>query len=159
MENKDYTVLYSAEDKEILRVAEDSLNPKVDRVDEIIAYCKEAGIKKIGIANCISFNKQTERLKNVLTSNGFEVESAHCKLGRVKFNELLPGYKGTSCNPAGQAEHLANKETELNIMLGLCLGHDIIFNSKSKAPVTPLVIKDRKHKHNPMEALKVERNN
>lgn len=159
MENKDYTVLYTAEDKEILRVAEDSLNPKIDRVDEIIAYCKEAGIKKIGIANCISFNKQTERLKSVLTSNDFEVENVHCKLGRVKFNELLPGYKGTSCNPAGQAEYLAEQGTELNIMLGLCLGHDIIFNSKSKAPVTPLVIKDRKHKHNPLEALKVERNN
>ncbi len=159
MENKDYTVLYSAEDKEVMKVAEDSLNPKVDRVDEIIAYCKEAGIKKIGIANCISFNKQTERLKNVFRENGLEVESAHCKLGRVKFNELLPGYKGTSCNPAGQAEFLDENDTELNIMLGLCLGHDMIFNSKSKAPVTPLVIKDRKHKHNPLESLKVERNN
>ena len=159
MENKDYTVLYTDEDKEILKVAEDSLNPKVDRVDEIIEYCKEAGIKRIGIANCVTFNKQAEHLKNVLTTNGFSVDKVHCKLGRVRFSDLVPEYKGVSCNPAGQAEYLAEKDTEINIMMGLCLGHDFIFNSKSLAPVTPLVVKDRKHKHHSLEALKIERNN
>ena len=54
MENKDYIKLYNAEDKSILKIAEDSLNPKIDRVSEIIAYCHEAGIKKVGIANCIA---------------------------------------------------------------------------------------------------------
>ena len=159
MENQNYTELYTDEDKEILKVAEDSLNPKVDRVDEIIAYCKEAGIKRIGIANCVSFNKQAKRLENVLTSEGFDVDKAHCKLGRVRFSDLVPDYKGVSCNPAGQAEYLADKDTEVNIMMGLCLGHDFIFNSKSKAPVTPLVVKDRKLDHHTIEVLKKERYN
>lgn len=158
-ENKDYTTLYSDEDKEILKVAEDSLNPKVDRVDEIIAYCKEAGIKKIGIANCVSFNKQAERLTDVLTSEGFTVAKAHCKIGRMRFSDLGLDYKGVSCNPAGQAQHLEENETELNIMMGLCLSHDFIFNAKSKAPVTPLVVKDRKLDHHTIEVLKKERNN
>jgi len=157
MEQKSYRHLYSEEDLNVLKIAEDSLDPKLDRVNEIVAYCKEAGIKKVGIANCISFEKQARTLENVLTSSGLTVEKANCKLGKVKFDELLPGYRGTSCNPAGQADHLAERDTELNIMMGLCLGHDIIFNAKSKAPVTPLLVKDRKLDHNPLQALKVEK--
>lgn len=158
MENKSYTHLYAEDDLEIMKIAEDSLDPKLDRVEEIAEYCKEAGIKKIGIANCISFEKQASQLQKVLTEKGFEVDKAHCKLGKVKFDQLLSGYKGTSCNPAGQADYLAEKKTGLNIMMGLCLGHDIIFNSKSKAPVTPLVVKDRKHKHHSLEALETKNN-
>nr|WP_321452831.1 DUF1847 domain-containing protein [uncultured Carboxylicivirga sp.] len=153
MGNQDYIKLYNAEDKSILKIAEDSLNPKIDRVSEIIAYCHQAGIKKVGIANCIAFEKQTEKLEQILTSNHLEVAKANCKLGKVKFDDLVPGYKGTSCNPAGQAEYLHQNETELNIMIGLCVGHDMIFNAKSKVPVTPLAVKDRKLKHHPLDAL------
>jgi uncharacterized metal-binding protein len=59
--------------------------------------------------------------------------------------------KGISCNPAGQAKFLAENNTELNISFGLCMGHDLIFNQKSKAPVTTLVVKDREHKNNPFK--------
>ena len=159
MENIDYTDLYTEEDKEILKIAEDSLNPKLDRVDEIIEYCKQADIKKIGIANCISFNKETQYLESVLNKNGFAVEKVHCKLGKIPFNELVAGYKGTSCNPAGQAKYLEDKKTDLNIVMGLCLGHDMIFSSKSKAPSTTLVVKDRKLKHKTINILKKELNN
>ncbi len=154
MENKDYTVLYSSEDKKILKIAEDSLDRKINRIDEIIKYCNEAGIKKIGIANCTTFIRETNQLESILTEKGFMVDKVHCKLGKVKFDTLIPNYKGISCNPAGQADYLAEKGTELNIMIGLCLGHDMIFNSKSKAPVTTLVVKDRKEEHYTLGVLK-----
>ena len=48
----DFTNLYSEQDKQILKTAEDALNPKIDRVQEIIEYAKQAYIHKIGIANC-----------------------------------------------------------------------------------------------------------
>ena len=153
MEN-DFTLLYDQHDKQILKIAEDSLNPHIDRIQEIIEYAKEAGFKKLGIANCIAFNKEAEKLEDILLGEDFSVEKVNCKYGRILFEELLPGYKGVSCNPAGQAKYLEEKGTELNIMMGLCLGHDMIFNAKSKAPVTPLVVKDRKLKHNTLEALK-----
>lgn len=156
MEQRSYKNLYSNADLNVMKVAEDSLDPKLDRVREIVAYCKEAGIRRVGIANCISFEKQARTLEDVLTANGLEVAKANCKIGKVKFQDLLPGYKGTSCNPAGQADFLAENDTEINIMMGLCLGHDIIFNTKSKAPVTPLMVKDRKLDHNPLRALKSE---
>nr|WP_321411848.1 DUF1847 domain-containing protein [uncultured Carboxylicivirga sp.] len=157
MESQEYTKLYNEEDKAILKIAEDSLNPKIDRVSEIIAYCHEAGIKKVGIANCIAFEKQAESLEQILTLNNLEVAKANCKLGKVKFDDLVPGYKGISCNPAGQADFLSQNKTELNIMMGLCVGHDMIFNSKSKVPVTPLVVKDRKLKHHTLTALNTEK--
>jgi hypothetical protein len=52
-----------------------------------------------------------------------------------------------------QAEILNEHGTELNIMAGLCVGHDILFIKHSKAGVTPLVVKDRVLQHNPAAAL------
>ena len=154
MFNNNFSALYSDTDKQILKQAEDSLNPGIDRVNEIIQYAEEAKIKKIGIANCTTFIKEANQLEEILINAGFQVEKVHCKFGRVPFNELVPGYKGISCNPAGQAKYLEDKGTELNIMMGLCLGHDMIFNAKSKAPVSPLLVKDRKLDHHTLEAFK-----
>jgi uncharacterized metal-binding protein len=154
MEDTDFTVLYNEHDKNILKIAEDSLDPFLDRIQEIIEYAGESGINRIGIANCTIFNNEAGHLEEILTAAGFTVEKVNCKYGKVPFNDLVPGYKGISCNPAGQAKYLEEKSTELNIMMGLCLGHDMIFNSKSKAPVTPLVVKDRVLKHNTIERLR-----
>lgn len=154
MEESDQIKLYSDEDKHILKIAEDSLDSKLDRVEEIIEYAREAGLKKIGIANCTVFNKEAQLLSEILTENGFAVETVNCKHGKVPFADLVEGYKGISCNPAGQANYLEEKGTELNIMMGLCLGHDMIFNSKSKAPVTPLIVKDRVLQHYSLEKLR-----
>jgi len=154
MDNIIFTDLYSENDKQILKVAEDSLNPELDRVQEIIEYAREAGLESIGIANCITFNKEAEHLEKILKDSGFSVNKVNCKYGRVPFDELISGYKGISCNPAGQAKYLEEKGTELNIMMGLCLGHDMIFNSKSKAPVTPLIVKDRRLQHYTLEKLR-----
>ena len=154
MENIDFTVLYNNQDKQVLKIAEDSLNPRIDRVREIVEYAKEAGIKRIGIANCTIFNSESDLLEGILSDSGFIVEKVNCKYGRVPFDDLLTGYKGISCNPAGQVKYLEERGTELNIMMGLCLGHDMIFNAKSKAPVTPLIVKDRKLQHNTLEGLR-----
>ena len=150
----EFTHLYTNKDKNILKTAEDSLDPRIDRIEEIIEYAKEANINRIGIANCVAFNKEADRLEKILTEAGFRTEKVNCKYRKVPFDSLVPRYKGVSCNPAGQAKYLEDKDTELNIMMGLCLGHDMIFNSKSKAPVTPLVVKDRKLKHQTLQVLK-----
>ncbi len=154
MGNTDFKLLYNQEDIQILKTAEDSLNPRLDRVQEIIEYARQAGFEKLGIANCTVFNKEADHLNTILSDAGFTVEKVNCKYGRVPFDDLLLGYKGVSCNPAGQAKYLEERGTELNIMMGLCVGHDMIFNSKSKAPVTPLLVKDRKLAHHTIEALK-----
>ena len=41
----------------------------------------------------------------------------------------------------------------MNIIVGLCVGHDMLFNKHSTAPVTTLVVKDRVTGHNPVAVL------
>ena len=57
------------------------------------------------------------------------------------------------CNPVGQATLLNEAETELNILCGLCVGHDAVFGMTSRAPVTTLIVKDRVLAHNPVGAI------
>lgn len=57
------------------------------------------------------------------------------------------------CNPIAQALILNRVGTELNIVLGLCVGHDTLFIMYSKAPVTYLAVKDRVTGHNPLAAI------
>jgi uncharacterized metal-binding protein len=154
MDKERFSDLYNDDDRQILKVAEDTVDRSLDRIAEIISYAKEANISRIGIANCTTFTREAKELQNILSEEGFEVERVHCKYGRMPFSDILEGYEGISCNPAGQAKYLEEKGTDLNIMMGLCLGHDMIFNAKSKAPVTPLIVKDRKLGHKTFEMLR-----
>ncbi|MBL8024794.1 MAG: DUF1847 domain-containing protein [Fibrobacteres bacterium] len=143
----DIDSLYDGNDLEIMSLAEESRLPGKNRVEEIRNYALKAGIKRIGIANCIGLQKEADKLKSFLSAD-FEVFDVNCKCGQIPKNALLKTNKtGACCNPAGQAKTLASHETELNIVLGLCLGHDILFNQKSRAPVTTLIVKDLALKH------------
>jgi len=143
--------LYSKEDIDIMRVAEASRMIGKNRVEEIKNYARKSGIKRIGLAYCIGLSKEAEKLKEMLQDE-FEVFAIDCKTGKIPSNELLGNdAKGISCNPAGQAKYLSDSKTQLNISFGLCMGHDIVFNMKSKSPVTTLIVKDREFKHNPVK--------
>ena len=57
------------------------------------------------------------------------------------------------CSPIIQATILNEEETDFNILVGLCVGHDSLFFKYSKAFTTVLVAKDRVLAHNPAGAL------
>lgn len=149
---EDSRKLYSADDLRMMRAAEDALLPGQNRIEELKLFARNSGIKKIGIAHCVGMTKEAMMLKERLADE-FEVYTVDCKYQKIKAAELLDDdtIKGTSCNPAGQADFLEQNETELNISFGLCVGHDMMFNMKSKVPTTTLIVKDREHKHNPYE--------
>lgn len=140
---------YNAHDRNIMKNAEAAKSNKHDRVDEIMAFASSSGMKKIGIAFCVNFKKEAAKLNDILVTNGFEVFSVDCKYGKIKKDELIPGAKGLLCNPAGQASYLKEHQCELNIMMGLCVGHDMVFNLHSEVPVSPLIVKDRVRNHYP----------
>ncbi|MGD0081207.1 MAG: DUF1847 domain-containing protein [Methanoregula sp.] len=122
------------------------------RVDEIIEYAKIRGMKRIGIATCYALMSESRSLSDILERNGFDVVSVSCLCGEVNPQDVgMPG--DIFCNPIMQAEVLNREKTELNIMVGLCLGHDILFLRHCKAETTPLVVKDRALGHNPVAAL------
>ena len=58
------------------------------------------------------------------------------------------------CNPIAQAEYLNRAGCELNVLIGLCVGHDSLFIRYSKAPVTVLAAKDHVYDNAPMEYFK-----
>ena len=57
------------------------------------------------------------------------------------------------CNPIAQAMLLNEQETEFNVVVGLCVGHDSMFFKYAKALSTTLIAKDRALAHNPAGAL------
>ena len=146
--------LYTPDDIRTMQLADEARLPGKNRVEEIRNYAKLAGLKRIGIANCVTVQKEANMLKETLAAD-FDVYAIDCKCGKVPASEFLGAdAKGISCNPAGQADFLTESNTELNVVMGLCVGHDMVFSAKSQAPTTTLIVKDREHKHNPMETFK-----
>ncbi len=153
MEIGEINKLYDNQSLGVMQVAEDAYERGSNRVYELKNFARRAGIKRIGIAHCVSLPKEADSVKQFL-SDEFEVFTIDCKCGKITKHEML-GCEGNSimCNPAGQAEYLKKNNTELNISMGLCVGHDMIFNQKSASPVSTLVVKDRPTQNNPMESI------
>jgi uncharacterized metal-binding protein len=127
------------------------------RIEEVIEFAKVMGYKKIGIAFCIGLSREAEIIHTVLEKH-FEVYSVCCKVCGIpkKTFDMKPisgNPEETMCNPAGQAAVLNDNGTELNLIVGLCIGHDIVFTKVSEAPVSTLVAKDRVLAHNPCGAI------
>jgi len=133
---------------------------KYTRVEEIIEFAKRMEFKKIGIASCVGLLNESRIFANILKNNGFEVYASICKVGSMKKDEVTELDKEKTiktgnimCNPILQAEILNNEETELNVVIGLCVGHDSLFYKYSNALTTTLITKDRVLAHNPVGAL------
>jgi len=132
------------------------------RIKELIEFGKLFSTQKIGVAFCAGMRDEAVRIVSLLEKNGFAVASVMCKCGGVDKTRLKVAkeYKiddplkfEAGCNPVLQAELLNEVETDFNVIVGLCLGHDMLFTMNSKAPVTTLIVKDRLLGHNPVIAL------
>jgi uncharacterized metal-binding protein len=143
--------------EEVLKRGSDSQGYQWTRIRELIEYTRVLRYKKIGIAGCIGLMEESKLLARILTEAGLQVVLVGCMAGgatRGKFG--LRERKGAphfACNPIMQAEVLNRERTDLNVMVGLCLGHDVLFIKYSEAGVTPLIVKDRVTGHNPIAAL------
>lgn len=135
---------------------------KYTRVQETIEFIKKYGAKKVGIATCVGLLNEAGIFARLLRKHNIEFYAVGCKIGAIekseinipKENTLTKGEKYEAmCNPIMQAKILNSQNTDLNIMIGLCVGHDALFMRYSKAPVTTLIVKDRVTGHNPAVAL------
>ena len=124
-----------------------TLRKDLSRIEEIVVFAKELGYKKIGLAFCKAMSSDAKIVHEYLENNGLQAISYMCKIGSIAYEELnMTHPSGFSlCNPIGQANLLNHAKTDLNIVLGLCLGHDSLFFKHSNAPATVLVVKDKKH--------------
>ena len=127
------------------------------RIEEALLFAKELKLERIGFAACVAMEWEMGYLLKLFTREGFEVFTASCQIGRVGAEARgAPEVKDcvrSSCNPIAQAEILNSENTQLNFIVGLCMGHDILFTKYSKAPVSTLIVKDRVTGNNPAATL------
>ena len=155
-------------DHETERILEASLDISSEqdrtlcRLSELIYFCLEMRYQHIGVAYCIDLQEPAEILVRVLR-RFFHVYPVSCKIGGIPFStelvgaaaggESKPGRRSIACNPRGQAEVLNRIGTDMNLMVGICIGADCIFSKFSDAPVTTLFVKDRSLANNPIGAV------
>ena len=128
------------------------------RVQEIMEFARKIGAHKIGIANCIGLINEARTFARILRANGFQPYSVICKVaGKAKSSIGIPAQceeiGAAMCNPILQARLLNQAGTDLNVVIGLCVGHDSLFYRYSDAYVTTLVTKDRVTGNNPAATL------
>ena len=131
------------------------------RLREVIEFCKRMGYTKIGMAFCVGLKNEAKIIDRIIKAHGFEVVSVVCKTGGISKElagiqeeyKLKPGKYEPMCNPIAQAELLNEEQTQFNIVVGLCVGHDSLFIKHSNALLTTLIAKDRVLAHNPVGAV------
>jgi len=136
--------------------------PLRPRIREIAEFAKKIGAEKIGLAFCSGLHDEASRANRIFENHCLDVVSAMCSCGAIDKEDVgLPKeYKirspenfEASCNPLMQAELLNRAKTTFNVLVGLCVGHDMLFTKYSEAPVTTLIVKDRLTGHNPVSTL------
>jgi uncharacterized metal-binding protein len=138
-----------------------SVHARWTRVEDTVAFARLMRYRRVGIATCIGLLEETRRLEEILRAQGLEPVSVCCKVGSVDkgllgvadADKVRPGTFEPACNPVAQARILNEVGTDMNVIVGLCVGHDMLFSKHSAAPVTTLVVKDRVTGHNPAAVL------
>ena len=131
------------------------------RLREVAEFAKRMGYTRLGIGFCGGLHREATIVDRILRDQGFEVVSVVCKTGSIpKEKADIPddlhvhlGQFEPMCNPIAQAQLLNRANTQFNICLGLCVGHDSLFYKYCDAPVTTLVAKDRVTGNTPAAAI------
>jgi uncharacterized metal-binding protein len=152
--------LYKEHELEILKKStaiESRYYMEKTRIEEIIIFSKMMNYKRIGLAFCVGLEEEANVICSIFKKH-FKVYSVCCKVCGIskedfELEKIDKERRESMCNPIGQVTVLNEKNTDLNIIIGLCIGHDILFTAHSQAPVTTLVVKDRVLAHNPLGAI------
>ncbi len=131
------------------------------RIQEICEFAQKIGAEKIGLAFCMGLVQEARVVDGLFKSQGFEVVSVICKVGHIPKEEIgikdeekiNIGSVEAACNPIFQAKALNEAQTGLNVVLGLCVGHDSLFFKYAEAYTTVLAVKDRVTGHNPLAPI------
>jgi uncharacterized metal-binding protein len=134
---------------------------RTTRIEDTMDFARRIGAKTLGIAHCVGLMEEARTARNIFLAGGFEVYTVCCKVGSIPKEtigledreKVRPGHYEALCSPIGQAALLNKAGTQLNVVIGLCVGHDSLFFMHSQAPATVLIAKDRVLGHNPVACL------
>lgn len=108
------------------------------RIREVRELARRMGYRRIGLAHCRDMHREAALAARYLREHELE--------------PVLPPL-ATDCDPLGQAALFAEHDCDFNLIAGMCVGHDALFIRHSRAPVTSLVVRDLRLRHNPVGAL------
>ncbi|SDP84157.1 DUF1847 domain-containing protein [Desulforhopalus singaporensis] len=101
------------------------------RIEEALHFAKQLNCTRVGLAACAAFENETRILKSLFRKEGIQVFCTNCPIGGVTAEERglpqLAEYINSACNPIAQAKILNRERTELNFIVGLCMGHDMVY--------------------------------
>lgn len=131
------------------------------RAEKTMVFARNMGWNHIGVAFCLLLADEANIFCSILRDNGFEVESVVCKTGSLP-SEITSASGETkysfgtdaACNPIAQAMLMNEAGTELNVILGLCVGHDTLFIRHSEAPITCLATKEHCSDHHVIDSIR-----
>lgn len=131
---------------------------RMTRIEEIAEFAGKIGARRLGVATCVGLIAESRAAAKLFRHKGFEVYGIACKVGAqsktsVGIDPCCQAVGKNMCNPIMQAKLLNEKKTDLNIVVGLCVGHDSMFYKYSDALCTTLITKDRVLGHNPVAAI------
>lgn len=134
---------------------------RTTRIEDIMDFARRIGAERLGIAHCEGLMHEARLTRDIFLAGGFKVYTVCCKVGSIPKErvglldeeKVFPGLFEPLCNPVGQAKLLARAGAQLNVLVGLCVGHDSLFFMHSEAPTTVLIAKDRVLGHNPAACL------
>jgi len=127
----------------------------LSRIEELIEFVKTSDYKKVGLAYCYGMEKLAEDVRHLFTESDIRCIGISCTCGAMGQNEInsesdLPG---VSCNPISQAKQMEAEGVDLAVVIGLCMGHDILFTREFSEDQTTLLVKDRPNNHAPLEGI------
>lgn len=129
---------------------------ELSRIEELIEFAGDMGYKRVGLAYCYGIEELAGDVLRLFRDAGIPAIGISCTVGALSQHAIntastLPG---VSCNPITQAAQMNAEGVDLAVAMGLCLGHDILFNREFTGDVTTLVVKDRVHAHHPVKGIK-----
>jgi uncharacterized metal-binding protein len=139
----------------------EAVRPIKPRIVEVMEFAHRMQFKRIALVFCIGLRSEAAVVLRLFEKEQFDVLSIACKAGRIpkesigitEEQKVAPYSNESICNPVFQAL-LANEwQSQLNVLLGLCVGHDSLFLKYAGALSTVLAVKDRLLGHNPLAAI------
>lgn len=113
-----------------------------NRVEETLTFIRRMGWLRVGVAHGRDTGREAHRFADLLARDGVEA--------------VLP-FEGEPEDVTAQAGRFQTVGTDLNVVVGLPMAEEALFLKASHAPVTVLVARDVRLRHNPAAALYLSR--
>lgn len=126
---------------------------KNNRFEELVEFIRKMDYKNVGLAYCYGMKNDALKVKNYFKQNGIKVKGVSCAIGGISQHLVNQNcdIHNVSCNPLGQATQLNEEDIDFSMIMGICLGHDILLQKNLQSDFTTIVVKDRALKNNSMQ--------